>query len=76
MCNAQTLQFAGVAGGVIPVLDQPFTIKNIVCNIGLAIFALTNLMPNRNSWIPVSGHWDDTLSSGYCSQIKAFMLLK
>ncbi|WP_447933233.1 WPE palindromic element domain-containing protein [Wolbachia endosymbiont of Dactylopius coccus] len=22
---------------------------------------LTNLVPNQNSWIPVSGHWDDTL---------------
>ncbi|WOE62481.1 hypothetical protein R0F62_04945 [Wolbachia endosymbiont of Drosophila aff. chauvacae BK-2020] len=60
--------------GVIPVLDtgiQPFyavPLKTLYFNVGLATFILTNLISNQNSWIPVSGHWDDILPSGFKSQ--------
>ncbi len=37
------------------------TLKLLCFNIGLATFIFTNLMSNQNSWIPVSGHWDDIL---------------
>ncbi|MDV6248522.1 hypothetical protein [Wolbachia endosymbiont of Zaprionus taronus] len=26
-------------------------------------FMLTNPVSNQNSWIPVSGHWDDTIGT-------------
>ncbi|WP_419247015.1 hypothetical protein ACJZL1_03880 [Wolbachia endosymbiont of Rhagoletis indifferens] len=34
---------------------------------------LTNLVPNQNSWIPVSGHWDDILLVGSNCNVRTVM---